>query len=72
MIEPETNAAELAANYVKLGGTRMGMLDDNIIDTRKWEDEPEEASAFWNDRIQCLPDDKRREVETNLPTMNSV
>ncbi|WP_426131419.1 hypothetical protein [Pararhizobium sp. PWRC1-1] len=71
MTHPETNAAELAANYVKLGGTRRGKLDDNIIETRKWEDEPREASVFWRDQIETLSDDKRREVETNLPTMNS-
>lgn len=71
MAEPETDAAELAAHYVKLGGTRMGKLDDNIIETRKWDDEPEEASQFWSERIETLPDAKRREVETNLPSMNS-
>jgi len=71
MPQAQTDAAELAANYVKLGGTRQGMLDDNIIETRKWDDEPEDASAFWNERIETLPEDKRREVETHLPTMNS-
>lgn len=71
MTTPQTNAAQLAADYLKLGGTRRGKLDDNIVDTRQWEDEPEEAAIFWNERIQSLPDERRREVETNLPTMNS-
>ncbi len=71
MTTPQTNAAQLAADYLKLGGTRRGKLDDNIVGTRQWHDEPEEASTFWIERIQSLPDERRREVETNLPTMNS-
>jgi hypothetical protein len=71
MPHPETNAAERAKNYVKLGGTRLGKLDDNIIETRKWDDKPPQASAFWKGQIETLPADKRREVDPNLPTMNS-
>jgi len=71
MTTPQTNAAKLAADYLKLGGTLRGKLDDNIVDTKQWDDEPEEASTFWNELVQSLPDERRREVETNLPTMNS-
>ena len=71
MTTPQTNAAQLAADYVKLGGTRRGKLDDNIVSTRKWDDEPREAAAFWDEHIEPMPDERRYEVETNLPTMNS-
>jgi hypothetical protein len=65
-----TEAARLAEEYVRLGGKRRAKLDDNIVDTRLWEDEPDEAAAFWRDRIDSLPESERREVETNLPHIN--
>ena len=70
MTQPKTSAAQLAADYVKLGGTRLGKLDDNIVETRQWDREPKEAAAFWDTHIETLSDEERREVETNLPTMN--
>ncbi|MCQ1855362.1 hypothetical protein [Neorhizobium galegae] len=70
MTGPSTEAARLAEEYVRLGGKRRAKLDDNIVDTRLWDDEPVEAAAFWRDRIDSLPESKRREVETNLPNMN--
>ncbi|MBW6425421.1 hypothetical protein KX729_28760 [Rhizobium sp. XQZ8] len=70
MTGPSTEAARLAGQYVRLGGKRKAKLDDNIVSTRKWEDEPREASAFWRDEIETLPEEKRREVESNLPNMN--
>lgn len=70
MTELSTEAARLAEEYVRLGGKRRAKLDDNIIDTRLWDDEPDEAAAFWRDKIDSLPESKRREVETNLPNMN--
>ncbi len=67
MPHPKTNTAELAANDITPGGTGLGKLDDNVIETRQWDDEPPQASAFWTDHIEPLPTEKRREVETNLP-----
>ena len=49
-----TKAAELAKEYQRLGGKRLAKMDDNIISTRKWEDEPAEASAFWKEIVEVL------------------
>jgi len=70
MTDLETPSRKLASRYLELGGTRRAKLDDNIVDTRKWDHEPAEASAFWQKEIEPLPNDKRREVETHLPNMS--
>ena len=70
MTKPSTEAARLAEEYVRLGGKRKAKLDDNIVSTRIWDDEPAEAAEFWRDQIENLPEEKRREVETNLPNIN--
>ncbi|WP_105439401.1 hypothetical protein [Neorhizobium sp. T25_13] len=70
MTGPSAEAARLAEEFVWLGGKRRGKLDDNIVDTRLWDVEPDEAAAFWRDKIDSLPESERREVETNLPNMN--
>jgi hypothetical protein len=66
----DTNAHQLVAQYLALGGTRLSKLDDNIVSTRKWDDEPAEAARFWDEHIARLPEDRRAEVETLLPSMN--
>lgn len=71
MNDLETPTKKLAETYLKLGGMRRAKLDDNIVDTRKWEDEPAEATAFWNKEIASLSPARLREVETHLPTLNS-
>ncbi len=71
MSELETHAASLVRKYVQLGGTRRAKLDDNIVDTRKWEDEPREAADFWAKNIEGLEEEKRKEVETYLPSANA-
>jgi hypothetical protein len=70
MTNLETNAVKLAKHYVELGGRRRAKLDDNIVSTRLWEDEPEDARHFWDAQIASLSDERRREVETHLPSMN--
>ncbi|MDE1157118.1 MAG: hypothetical protein PW791_02355 [Neorhizobium sp.] len=70
MTELETNALKLARRYVELGGRRRSKLDDNIVSTRLWQDEPEDAKQFWETQIASLTEENRREVETHLPTMN--
>jgi hypothetical protein len=68
----ETEAHKLAKEYIRLGGKRRAIMDDNLVDTRKWEDDNPEAEAFWKKHIEPLDDDHLREVQTHLPTINSV
>jgi hypothetical protein len=68
----ETPTLKLAREYIRLGGQRRAIMDDNIVDTRKWDADNPEAEAFWNEHIKPLDDSRRREVETHLPTINSV
>jgi ABC-type hemin transport system ATPase subunit len=67
----ETEASRLAKHYLRLGGTRKAIIDDNRVSTRSWDPEPEEASRFWDECIAPLDDKHRREVETLLPTVNA-
>lgn len=66
-----TEALELAREYRRLGGTRLAKIDDNLVSTRKWEDEPDEASRFWHDRVEVLDDRHQAEVVSHLKSMNS-
>ncbi|TDK39308.1 hypothetical protein E2F50_04090 [Rhizobium deserti] len=68
----ETETLKLAKEYVRLGGQRRAIMDDNISDTRKWESDNPEAEAFWNQNIKPLDEDRLREVESHLPSINSV
>ncbi|AXV18035.1 hypothetical protein CYG48_19875 (plasmid) [Neorhizobium sp. SOG26] len=72
MSEMETESLKLAKEYLSLGGARRAKIDDNIVNTRLWENDPPEAAAFWDKHIQSLPEDKRREVELHLPTINAT
>ncbi|MGE7368776.1 hypothetical protein ACQKKX_06830 [Neorhizobium sp. NPDC001467] len=67
----ETEALELAKEYRRLGGTRLAKMDDNIIDTRKWDDEPAAAANYWAENIAVLDDRKQAEVVSHLETINS-
>lgn len=67
----KTQALELAQEYRRLGGTRLAKMDDNVVSTRKWDDEPEEASHFWHDRVEILDDRHQAEVVSHLKSMNS-
>ncbi len=66
----ETPSLKLAKQYLSLGGTRKSKIDDNITDTRKWDDEPEEAENFWKEKIGVLSEDERKQVEDFLPSIN--
>jgi hypothetical protein len=70
--EPMTQSRNLADEYLRLGGQRKAKVDDNIVDVRLWEDEPPEAERFWTDKIASLDEDRRREVELLLPTINAI
>lgn len=66
----DTRSLKMAKKYLSLGGTRRSKIDDNIIDTRKWESEPQEAAKFWKETIEPLNDDKRKQVESFLPSIS--
>ena len=68
---PMTQALELAREYQRLGGTRMAKIDDNLVSTRQWNSEPDEASSFWADRIEILTEKQQAEVVTHLKSINS-
>jgi hypothetical protein len=67
----ETETLKLAKEYIRLGGKRQAIMDDNIVDTRKWEGDSPEAEAFWNENIKTLDDDRLREVQTHLPDIST-
>jgi hypothetical protein len=68
----ETGARALADEYLRLGGQRRIVIDDNETSPREWADEPPEAEAFWRERIEPLGEDQKREVHLLLPTVNRV
>jgi hypothetical protein len=70
--QPDTPSLKLAKEYMKLGGTRRAVVDDNIVSTRDWEGEPDAATQFWADKIETLVPEKRQEVELHLPTINAT
>ena len=69
-ITMERTAATLVEEYLRLGGTRKSANDDNLTSTRKWDDEPQAARKFWTDHIDTAEPDKRREVESLLPSVS--
>jgi hypothetical protein len=68
----KTPSLVLAEDYLRLGGTRHSKVDDNIVSTRQWEDEPAEASAFWEANIEPLGHKSRQEVELHLPSISDT
>lgn len=67
----EAKALDLATEYKRLGGTRLAKMDDNLASTRKWDEEPDEASAFWKENVEVLDDKKQAEVVSHLESINS-
>ncbi|WP_244484171.1 MULTISPECIES: hypothetical protein [unclassified Rhizobium] len=68
--EEKTPSVKRAHEYLSLGGTRRAKVDDNIVSTRKWEDEPAEAEAFWDEKIEPLDDKQRQKIEIQLPSIS--
>lgn len=66
-----TETRKLAEEYLRLGGRRKSKIDDNIVNTRLWEDEPAEASKFWATNIEPLDEKRRRDVKTFLRSINA-
>ncbi|OHV81803.1 hypothetical protein [Ensifer sp. LCM 4579] len=65
-----TNARRLADEYLRLGGHRRVVIDDNQTSVREWESEPHEAAAFWKRHVETLSPECQREVQLFLPTIN--
>lgn len=63
----DTPLLKLAKQYFILDGTRKA----NIDDTRKWEEEPQEAAAFWKDNIETFSADEQKQVKDFLPSINA-
>ena len=63
---------DLAMTYIRLGGKRRAVLDDNLVSTREWAEDTAEAKAFWRDEIESLPDHERKDVEKFLPGINGA
>ena len=74
MIEPHTATPllQLARDYIRLGGKRRSVVDDNIVSTRDWEPDSSEADAFWTEKVETLDADQRKQVELYLPTINAT
>lgn len=62
-------AQELAEEYLRLGGKRLLVMDDNILSTNSWEADPLEAEAFWKRKSSLAPR-QRNEVMSFLPSIN--
>ncbi|WEX90718.1 hypothetical protein PZN02_004279 [Sinorhizobium garamanticum] len=65
-----TNARKLAEEYLRLGGHRRVVIDDNQTSVRNWEPEPAAAEAFWRKNVEILAPERQREVQLLLPTIN--
>ena len=50
----KTETRKLAEEYLRLGGTRQVMIDDNKTFVRQWEHEPAAAETFWQTHIEPL------------------
>ncbi|PZM10441.1 hypothetical protein [Rhizobium tubonense] len=68
----ENTAKALAEAYLCLGGKRQLVMDDNDLTTRTWDKDTSEAEAFWTQNIHSLPDARRREVLSYLPSINAI
>jgi hypothetical protein len=63
---------KLADEYLRLGGKRLLVMDDNDLTTRSWEPDTPEADLFWKQKVQSLPDNRRTEVLSYLPSINAT
>jgi hypothetical protein len=70
--QTETPLLQLAKDYISLGGKRRSVIDDNVVSTRGWEPDGDEAAAFWKERVETLSADERKQVELHLPTINAT
>ncbi|MFK0386803.1 MULTISPECIES: hypothetical protein [Rhizobium/Agrobacterium group] len=66
-----TQTRRLAEEYLRLGGTRQVMIDDDKTFVRQYQDDPPAAKAFWLENIAGLDEDTLEDVEFFLPSVNS-
>ena len=66
----QKDLSELVEKYLALGGQRKAAVDDNLITTRLWEEEPAEAAEFWQRNMESLSADRRKELDILLPSIN--
>ena len=68
----ENAAKALPDEYLRLGGRRQLVVDDNNLTTGAWEKHTPEAEAFWSENINLLSDARTREVLSILPSINAI
>ncbi len=66
----ETPSYAMAMRYLNLGGRRRAKVDDNIVSTRAWDDDPSEAEAYWQLNVETLDEKGRRDVALHLPSIS--
>jgi hypothetical protein len=66
----ETTSHKVAMEYLRLGGRRLAKVDDNIVSTREWEDEPAEAAEYWQAQVKPLDEKAQREIILHLPPIS--
>lgn len=69
-MDESTRSAQLVDRYLALGGRRKVAADDNALSVRLWEDEPAGAAKFWDEEIATLPEDRRKEILSLLPSIS--
>lgn len=68
--EVETPSLRIATEYLRLGGRRRAKVDDNIVSSRSWENDPSEAEAFWREHVAHLPEKEQRDIIIHLPSIS--
>lgn len=68
--EVETPSLRIATEYLRLGGRRRAKVDDNIVSSRSWENDPSEADAFWSEHVEVLPEREQRDIIIHLPSIS--
>jgi len=68
--EAETPSLRIATEYLRLGGAVDAKVDDNIVSSRSWENDPSEAEAFWREHVAPLPAKEQRDIIIHLPSIS--
>jgi hypothetical protein len=70
--DEKTRSLSLAEEYLRLGGSRLAKVDDNVVNTRKWDSEPPEAEAFWKENVEPMVEKGRQHVEVHIPSISET
>lgn len=68
--DTDTLSLKIATEYLRLGGRRQAKVDDNIVSTRSWEDDPSEADAYWQTHVAPLSEREQRDIMVHLPSIS--